>query len=150
MTDRLTLAGAEAIAGSALNAARAVGVRATVAVVDAGGHLMALRRDDGAGFIGVEIARMKAWTAAASGMTTARWNELASAPAVAPIVAADGVMAVAGGRPLWSGDVLIGAVGVSGGSPNRTIIWRRSPPAADLSAACRPRSRSSARPSPRR
>lgn len=116
MTDRLTLAGAEAVAGAALDAARAIGVAATVAVVDAGGHLLALRRDDGAGFIGVEIARMKAWTAAGSGMTTARWNDLASTPAVAPIVAAPGIMAVAGGRPLWSGDALIGAVGVSGGS----------------------------------
>ncbi len=56
----LALAEAERIIDGAQRKAAELGTAVTVVVVDAGGHLVALRRMDGAGDPTVEIARDKA------------------------------------------------------------------------------------------
>lgn len=112
----LALADADRIVAAALEAARRLGFAAAVAIVDAGGHLLAFRRDDGAGFVTARIARRKAWTAAASGLSSDRWNAIAADPGVAPILHGTGLLAVAGGLPVSAGERIVGAIGVSGGS----------------------------------
>ena len=63
----LTLAHANTIVEAALAAGKAHGMMPlTVAVLDAGGHLFALQRQDGSGIMRVEIARGKAWASSAS------------------------------------------------------------------------------------
>jgi uncharacterized protein GlcG (DUF336 family) len=102
--------------GRARQAAEDMGVPMSIAVVDAGGHLVALERMDGAGFATPEIALGKAWTAAG-------WKRPSAA--IAETIGADpsfsaAVSAVTHGRftprqgalPLPDG----GAVGASGGS----------------------------------
>src|SRR5512146_3384136 len=115
----LTLAAARSIIAAAQEGARRLGVAMTVAVVDSGDQLVAFERMDGADLVGITLARDKAFTALANRMSTADL-----APVVQPGAEFYGYATVAGGRtivfagglPLERGGVLVGAVGVSGGS----------------------------------
>ena len=96
----------------------------SVAVVDAGGHLVAFARMDGAEIAGPVLARDKAYTAVAHRCAT---DELATA--VAPggdlvgMHSADGgrYIAFGGGLPLWSDGRVVGGVGVSGGTAAQDV-----------------------------
>ena len=90
-----------------------------VAVLDAGGHLIAFKREDGAGFVRFDIAYGKAWGALGMGFGT---RELAERAANFPTFVA-ALSAASQGRMIPSpGGVLIvgadgevvGAVGISG------------------------------------
>lgn len=118
----MTLALAEHLCGAALAEAATLGFAAAAAVVDAGGHLVAFRRSDDAGFVTAVVAPRKAWTAASSGISTAQWNALATDSAVAPILHSTGLLAVAGGLPVLARSRMIGALGVSGGSAEQDRV----------------------------
>jgi uncharacterized protein GlcG (DUF336 family) len=115
----LTLGAARAIVAAGLDAARAIGVPMSVAVVDSGGQLVAFERMDGADLVTIGLAQDKAWTALMNRMPT---RDLA--PLVQPGAEFYGYESIgrgrtivfAGGMPLTRNDVLVGAVGVSGGS----------------------------------
>jgi uncharacterized protein GlcG (DUF336 family) len=115
----LTLAAARRAIGAAQAVAREIRVAMSVAVVDSGGQLVAFDRMDGADLVGIRLAQDKAWTALVNRMPT---RDLA--PLVQPgaefygydSVAAGRTIVFAGGMPLEHDGVLIGAVGVSGGS----------------------------------
>jgi len=88
-----------------------------IAVVDAGGHLVASLRMDGNGYGIMDFALTKAGAAAAWGFPTAGMEEAARRTpgfAYAPYV-----VTVGGGVPVFSADgrERIGAVGVSGEAP---------------------------------
>jgi uncharacterized protein GlcG (DUF336 family) len=88
-----------------------------IAVVDAGGHLVASLRMDGNGFGIMEFALAKAEAAAAWGFATA---QMATGARETPGFGdAPRVVIVAGGVPIFSADgrARIGAVGVSGEVP---------------------------------
>lgn len=114
----LTLAVARTLIAAAQAEARAMQVALTVAVVDAGGQLVAFERMDGADLASVGLAQDKAWTALMNRMPT---RDLA--PLVQPGAEFYGYESVgrgrtivfAGGMPLHRDRVLVGAVGVSGG-----------------------------------
>ena len=101
-------------------AAGAEGLALAFAVVDAGGHLVALHRMDGAPWIAPEVALGKAWTAAAYGAPSAAQGEkMADLHAFsAAISAATGgrYTPQIGGLPILDGDQVIGAMGASGGT----------------------------------
>ncbi|WP_252193036.1 heme-binding protein [Rhizobium sp. CSW-27] len=90
-----------------------------VAVLDAGGHLIAYRREDGAGIVRFDIAYGKAWGSLGMGFGTRELTERAAKnPAFITVLST-----VSGGRMVPSpGGVLvvdaegivIGAVGISG------------------------------------
>ena len=115
----LTLAAARRSRAAAQAEARAMRVAMSVAIVDSGGQLVAFERMDAADLVTITLARDKAWTALANGMST---GDLA--PLVQPGAefygydSIDGgrMIVFAGGLPLRDGNVLVGAVGVSGGS----------------------------------
>src|ERR1041385_1976178 len=89
-----------------------------IAVVDAGGNLVAHVRMDGAWIGSVDISIKKAWTARAFDISTKELAELSqSGDQFFGIHASnDGrFMIFAGGIPLKRGDQVVGAVGVSGG-----------------------------------
>ena len=96
-----------------------LGALVSVAVVDAGGHLVAFQRMDAAEIAGPVLARDKAYTAVAHRCATA---DLAAASApgaeLAGLSSADGgrYVCFAGGVPLWSSGRVVGGVGVSGGT----------------------------------
>ena len=99
--------------------AREMGFSAVTAVCDAGGHLVALIRDDDALFASVDIATNKAFTAVSLKMSTADL-----APLAAPGGSLYGIQETNGGRivvfgggaPLVRDGSIVGGLGVSGGS----------------------------------
>ena len=99
--------------------ASARAAQVSVAVVDAGGHMVAFQRMDGAEIAGPVLARDKAFTAVAHRCGTHELtDQVAPSGPLAGMNSADQgrYIAFAGGLPLWDGDRVIGGVGVSGGS----------------------------------
>lgn len=116
----LTLAIAREIIAAGESAAEKIGQPMNIAVVDAGGNLIAHVRMDGAWIGSVEIAINKAYTSRAFDISTKELGEK-SQPGkdFYGIQVADGgrVMTFAGGIPLKdSRGNVVGAVGVSGGA----------------------------------
>ena len=115
----LTLAAARSMIVAAQAEARALRVAMSVAVVDSGGQLVVFERMDGADLVTVMLAQDKAWTALVNRMPT---GDLA--PLVQPgaefygyeSIARGRTIVFAGGLPLLRDGVLVGGVGVSGGS----------------------------------
>lgn len=96
-----------------------LGVLMSIAIVDAGGHLICFQRMDGAEIAGPVLARDKAYTAVAHRIDTASLTTLAAPGGeLAGLYAADQgrYITFAGGIPLWDGPRVIGGAGASGGS----------------------------------
>ena len=109
---------AQAAVAAAVAKAEALGVRINVGVADASGNLVAFLRMPGAFLHSVDIAIDKAYSAAGFGFATTEWagifknNEaLRLGMPVRPRNVVFG-----GGLPIREGGVLIGGIGVSGGS----------------------------------
>ena len=88
----------------------------SVAITDAGGHLQAFGRSDGAAFLTVDIAIDKAWTASSFGQPTHVWNQIVQDPGMAPLASRPRLLTVGGGCPLFVNGRLAGGIGVSGGT----------------------------------
>src|SRR3977135_1886848 len=119
----LTLDSAARIVDAALEHAQTLKLKPlTVAVLDAGGHLVAFKRQDPSGILRPDIAQGKAWGALGMGIGGRALAERAKeAPAffVALASASGGrVFPVAGGVLIKSGDEIVGAVGISGDHPD--------------------------------
>src|SRR6185312_956450 len=101
----MILSSASAIVDGALRKGRELGLAAlTVAVMDAGGHLVAMKREDGSGILRFDIAYGKAWGALGMGFGS---RELASRAGASPAFFA-ALAAASGGRVVPSaGGVLI-------------------------------------------
>src|SRR3982750_4940968 len=118
---RLTLAGAKKMLETATAGARRAGIAVSVAVADAGGHLIALERMDGGRFHTVHSATTKAVCAAstrrATGAKGAQGQALDVTHALGLALAAgpERWTAMEGGWPIMAGSECIGAVGVRGG-----------------------------------
>src|SRR5436190_16710975 len=119
---RLTTEGARKIKNAAVKAAENAGIAVTVAVVDAGGHLLVLERMDGGKFHTVHSATTKAVCAASNKRVTgskgAQGQALDVAHALGLALAAgpERWTAMEGGCPVMAGDECIGGVGVAGGN----------------------------------
>jgi uncharacterized protein GlcG (DUF336 family) len=95
-----------------------------VALLDAGGNLVAFKREDGCGVLRFDIARGKAWAALGMGMSTrAIRDRMAQRPAFQSALAAasDGrFIPVPGGVLILNHDkTAIGAVGISGDASDK-------------------------------
>jgi uncharacterized protein GlcG (DUF336 family) len=118
-TQTLDLNDARAIIDAGIAEAEGIGNPMNIAVVDAGGCLLAFARMDDAWRGSVDIAIGKAWTARAFDVETKGLANLAQPGADFYGIHAsnDGkVMIFAGGVPIKAGETVIGAVGVSGGT----------------------------------
>jgi uncharacterized protein GlcG (DUF336 family) len=115
----LTLAAARVLVAAALEEARRLGVPMACAVVDQGDQLVAFERMDGADLVTVRLALDKAYTALVNRMPTSELAPLAQ-PGTEfygyDSLAAGRMVIFGGGLPIEIGGVLVGAVGVSGGS----------------------------------
>jgi uncharacterized protein GlcG (DUF336 family) len=115
----VTLAQASIIVDAVLAAGEAHGYDPlTCAVLDSGGHLVALKRADGSGILRAEIAIGKAWGALGMGIPTRMLAKRAeSMPqffAALGAVSGGRMVPVPGGVLIRDGGRIIGAVGVSG------------------------------------
>ncbi|WP_350348082.1 heme-binding protein [Agromyces sp. G08B096] len=115
----LTLERAERMTRAARSRAAELGALVSVAVVDAGGHLVSFARMDGAEIAGPTLAVDKAYTAVAQSASTAELAVLAAPGGPLYGLGANGggrYVIFAGGIPLRADGRIVGAVGVSGGS----------------------------------
>lgn len=116
---------AKHISKAAIQKAREMNILCSVAVVDRKGFLVALYRMDGTPVPTADMARDKAWTAAAfrapssevdkygdpskqgGGFSAQNWN--------------DRLTTIPGGLPLIIDDRVVGGIGVSGGTPEEDV-----------------------------
>ena len=125
---QVTLAQANQIIDAALKAARENNFKQlTVIVLDAGGHTVALQREDNSGILRVEIACGKAYGALGMGISSrAAGAANTDRPAfMASVAASSGgrFVPVAGGVLIHNADGhTIGAVGVSGDNSDNDEI----------------------------
>src|SRR5216110_4087289 len=118
---RLTAAGARKMTATAIARAREGGVAVSVAIVDAGGHLMLLERMEGGRFHTVHSATTKAVCAASNRRGTGSKGaqgqalDVAHALGLALAAGAERWTAMEGGWPILIDGECIGGIGVSGG-----------------------------------
>jgi glc operon protein GlcG len=119
---RLTSAGAKKMMASAIAAAEKDGIAISVAIVDAGGHVLLVERMDGGRFHTVHSATVKAVCAASNKRPTsargAQAQALDTVHALGLALAAgtERWTAMEGGAPVIVEGECIGGVGVSGGN----------------------------------
>ena len=116
----LSLKDAQAIVALSCAHAENLGVPMNIAVVDAGGHLLAFARMDRSILGSIEIALKKAKTSVLfNNPSEALWEYCKpGGPAPTTEDTNGGLIPYAGGVPIRAADgFLIGAIGVSGGMP---------------------------------
>jgi len=123
----LDLADAEAIVSSAMQEAERSASRVSIAVVDGSGLLIRFSRMDGASAASVEAAAAKARTAALTGNDSAA----AIASGRLALLSLQGVLhqpcaLMAGGLVLRSQGIVVGAIGVSGMTPDQDASIARA------------------------
>src|SRR3954469_15464357 len=118
---RLTMAGAKKIMSTATAKAQEAGIAVTIAIVDAGGHLVLLERMEGGRFHTVHSATTKAVCAASNRRATGSKGavgqalDVTHALGLALAAGAERWTAMEGGWPIMAGGECIGAIGVAGG-----------------------------------
>ncbi|WP_404953158.1 heme-binding protein [Streptomyces sp. 147326] len=118
----LTTEDAELLVGVARSAAEAAGATVSVTVLDAGGHLLAFRRDDRAVLISGETSTRKAYTALQLNAPTADLVDAVRPGGpfhTLPTALDRPLLFIAGGLPVHRDGRLVGAVGVGGGAPDQ-------------------------------
>ena len=110
----LELADAKAVMAAAEAEALANKWAVAIAVVDDGGHLLALQRLDGAAAISSQIAPAKAQTAALGRRESRLYEEMINGGRVSFLSAPGMQGLLEGGVPIIKDGQCIGAVGVSG------------------------------------
>lgn len=122
LISQLELADCRAIVAAAQSEAAQRQALVSVAVVDAGGHPLLLERRDGGSPASVEAALAKARMAALNAKPTEVMEAAINGerPALMQLSGAMGepTLAMAGGLPLLHQGVCLGAVGVSGMTPD--------------------------------
>ena len=120
-TRRLTNAGAKEMMAAAIAKSEEIGIAATVAIVDAGGHMILLERMDGGRFHTVHSSTTKAVTSASNKRPTttrgAQGQDLDTLHAIGLSLAAGANRwtAMEGGYPIIVDGECLGGIGVSGG-----------------------------------
>ncbi|MFF1447597.1 heme-binding protein [Streptomyces sp. NPDC058274] len=118
----LTIQDAELLVAAANRAAEASGVTVSVSVLDAGGNLLAFRRDDRAVLISGETSTRKAYTALQLNSPTADLVEAVQPGGLfhtLPTALDRPLLFLAGGVPVHRDGRLVGSIGVGGGAPDQ-------------------------------
>lgn len=121
-TTNLDLGDAGRLLEGARNRSTEIGVPMCIAITDAVGNLVAFERMDGGKITSITIAIDKAYTAAAAKKATHEYGAASQpgAPAYGINSAIGGrLMVVGGGLPVIVGGEVVGAVGVSSGTPDQ-------------------------------
>jgi uncharacterized protein GlcG (DUF336 family) len=121
----LTLDAALAVVDAALARAREFGSPFSVAVLDGGRELLAFARMDDALLASVAISQAKAYTARSLNCATKDVEEAVQPGAplfglqVAHLAVGRALITFGGGVPITVGGEIVGAIGVSGGTPEQ-------------------------------
>ena len=124
-TPKLTLEGARAILAAAEKKAQAIKVPMNIAIVDAGAHLLAFIRMDGAKLSSVEVALTKARAAAlrwsATGPSPAKGEPSAILSLGLSLATDNQLTPIRGGLPLVVDGQVVGGIGASAGSEDEDV-----------------------------
>lgn len=119
----VALAAAQRLLEAGQAKAAELGVAVAIAVVDEVGLLKAFHRMDGVNALPVDIAQMKAYTAASFRTPTHLLAEanLENPARMASLPNVPRVTLLAGGYPIADGEAVVGGVGVSGATPDQDM-----------------------------
>jgi len=127
----ITLEQARKVMAAAEAEARKSNLNLSIAILDTGGHMVLMQRMDGAFFASAQVARDKAWSAAAYRRPgKALQDRLATGGAEIRILRLQGASPIEGGDPLLADGKVVGAIGVSGGSGEQDGVVARAGVAA--------------------
>jgi len=112
----ISLEKADMLINAAVAEAKKRDWRMNIAVVDAGGNLVAFKRMDNAQLASVQIAEHKAKAAATFRRETKAFENAIQLSGLNYILSLDGAIASRGGIPLVVDGKMIGAIGCSGGT----------------------------------
>jgi uncharacterized protein GlcG (DUF336 family) len=111
---KLTIDGAMKLVQAGMAKAREMNVPQCISVVDAGGHLLAFARMDGAFPLSVQTSLRKAQTAASHGVPT---GDMADGIAIKLAIATEGQrINLPGGLPVIVDGHVVGGIGVGSGT----------------------------------
>ncbi len=116
---RLTDEGAMKILNAAIAKAREMGVPQCISIVDAGGHLLAFSRMDGAFVLSIDSSLVKAMTAASYGEPTGHLPE--GVDLKLAIATGGKRVNLPGGLPIVVDGHLVGAIGVGSGAGHEDL-----------------------------
>ena len=127
----ITLEQARKVMAAAEAEARKSNLNLSIAIVDTGGHMVLMQRMDGAFFASANVARDKAWSAAAYRRPGKAFQDrLATGGAEVRILRLQGASPIEGGDPIVADGKVVGAIGVSGGSGEQDGMVSRAGVAA--------------------
>jgi glc operon protein GlcG len=112
---------ARSLIAAASDEAKKHGWKLNIAVVDAGGNLVAFERMDGAQLASIAVSEHKARTAVMYRRETKAFESGVQSGLVYQL-SLDGVIASRGGIPLIENGVMIGAIGCSGGAGSQDEV----------------------------
>lgn len=121
---RLSLDDARVLIAGARKKAEEIGVPMCIAVTDESGQLVAFERMDGGKITSTIIAQDKAYTAAGAKRTTESYGDASQPgkPAYGINAAIGGrLLVVAGGIPVVVNGDVVGAIGLSSGTPAQDV-----------------------------
>ena len=110
----LTYATAKRMIDAAEAEAKKQGLAMVIAIVDAGGNLVAFGRMDNAMLASIQIAMDKAFTAAYGKVPTQTWRDIVQSGNIPPLFFHERWTAFPGGFPIIKGNQLLGGIGSSG------------------------------------
>jgi glc operon protein GlcG len=113
---------AEAAIAAAVAEAKRHDWKMNVAVVDAGGNLVAFQRMDGAQMASIQVSQHKARASATYRRETKAFENGIQLSGFNYLMTLDGVIASRGGIPLVEGGKIIGAIGCSGGAGSQDEV----------------------------
>ena len=125
----IDLALAARMSQAAVDRAAAIGAVVSAAVVDQGGHLVHFQRMDRAEIAGPTLAVDKAFTAVAHRIETAGLGPLTQPGGELWGLPANGggrYVVFGGGIPCWHDGLVVGAIGVSGGTSEEDVECARA------------------------
>jgi uncharacterized protein GlcG (DUF336 family) len=124
MSVNLTFADAQRMLAAGLAKAEEIGQPMNIAVVDAGGHLLAFGRQDGAIRASIDISQRKAMTSILVNAPTAVLTDMVKpeADTFGLDRQSGGMVPFGGGLPVHRDGELVGAVGVSAGSVEQDVV----------------------------
>ncbi len=121
---KLTCDGAQKILRAAMEKATSMGVPQCISVVDAGGHLLAFVRMDGAFVQSIDSSLKKAMTAASYGLPT---GQMEDGIAIKLAIATEGKrINLPGGLPVIVEGHVIGGIGVGSGLGSQDLEVARA------------------------
>lgn len=110
----LTLEDATRISDAAEAKSVAEGWNMVIVIMDAGGHLISLRKMDGVQIGSIDVAIGKAKSAVYFKRPTKAFEDIMKAEGGARIATLPNAVAIEGGLPIFKNGVIVGSIGISG------------------------------------